>query len=112
MLHKLCTIYTIFLYPLAGINTILKEKKKAAIDQVQSPRVKLAISSSSSDQSSNEDQVTGLDHGETADSTFVFKPSETSNLKKSSTSSSSSESSYNAGETTMDVTVVDKVRDP
>ena len=101
---------TIFSYPWEGINTILKEKKKAAIDQVQSPRVKLAISSSSSDQSSTEDQVTGLDHGETADSTFVFKPSETSNLKKSSTSSS--DSSYNAGETTMDVTVVDKVRDP
>ena len=96
------------LYPLAGINTILKEKKKAAIDQVQSPRVKLTISSSSSDQSSNEDHVTGLDHGETADSTFVFKPSDTSNLKKSS----SSESSSNAGETTMDVTVVEKVRDP
>ena len=95
---------------MTGINTILKEKKKAAIDQVQSPRVKLTISSSSSDQSSNEDQVTGLDHGETADSTFVFKPSETSELKKFSTSSS--ESSYNAGETTMDVTVVDKARDP
>ena len=100
--------YIVFFYPMAGINTILKEKKKAAIDQVQSPRVKLTISSSSSDHSSNEDQVTGLDHGETADSTFVFKASDTSNLKKSS----SSESSYNAGETTMDVTVVEKVRDP
>ena len=92
-----------------GINTILKEKKKAAIDQVQSPRVKPSISSSSSDQSSAEEEATGLDHGETADSTFVFKPSETtiaSDPQKSSTSSS--ESSYNAGETTMDVTVVNK----